>query len=81
GHGPDDRGQASLDQTLDWLDWLDGTIADCVRKGLTMNEAMAVKVPARFAALGVAKGEYERSVVHLYQRYEDAELAEVPVER
>lgn len=71
GHGPRDPSGRSLDQTLDWLDWLDGTLRDAVQKGLTMNEAMALPVPARFAALGVAQGEYERSVVHLYQRLED----------
>lgn len=81
GHGPKDAGSASLDQTLDWLDWLDGTLRDAVGRGLTMNEAMEIGIPARFAALGVAQGEYERSVVHLYQRLEDELLQEVPVQR
>lgn len=81
GHGPKDPSGASLDQTLDWLDWLDGTLRDAVSRGLTMNEAMEIVVPPRFAALGVAQGEYERSVVHLYQRLEDELLPEIPVQR
>lgn len=81
GHGPKDASGASLDQTLDWLDWLDGTLRDSVGRGLTMNEAMEIRVPARFTALGVAQGEYERSVVHLYQRLEDELLPEISVQR
>ncbi len=81
GHGPQDAKGASLDQTLDWLDWLDGTLRDAVARGLTMNEAMDLPVPSRFAALGVADGEYRRSVVHLYQTIEDEVLPAVEVTR
>lgn len=71
GHGPADPAGRSIIQTRDWLDWLDGTVREAVARGLTMNEAMATAIPARFAALGVARGEFERSVVHLYPRLED----------
>lgn len=81
GHGPQDPDGQSLDQTLDWLDWLDGTLRDAVARGLTMNEAMELPLPARFAALGVAHDEYRRSVVHLYQKIEDALLPDVDVTR
>lgn len=81
GHGPQDAEGASLDQTLDWLDWLDGTLRDAVARGLTMNEAMALPIPERFTALGVARGEYERSVSHLYQKLEDELLPDVEVTR
>jgi len=81
GHGPRDPKGAALDQTLDWLDWLDGTLRDAVAKGLTMNEAMALPMPPRFAALGVARGEFERSVSHLYQKLEDELLSDVDVTR
>jgi uncharacterized sulfatase len=81
GHGPQDPGGESLDQTLDWLDWLDGTLRDAVSRGLTMNEAMELPVPVRFAALGVAHDEYRRSVIHLYQKIEDEVLPDVEVTR
>ena len=71
GHGPADPGAAALDQTLDWLDWLDGTLREAVASGLTMNETMVLPIPPRFAALGVARTEFERSVVHLRARMEE----------
>ncbi len=81
GHGPVDPQGASLDQTLDWLDWLDGTLREAVARGLTMNEAMAAPIPARFAALGVARTEFERSVVHLRARMEEEILNGIPPDR
>jgi quinoprotein relay system zinc metallohydrolase 1 len=81
GHGPQDSKGASLDQTLDWLDWLDGTLRDCVSSGLTMNEAMQRPLPARFAAIGVAREEFQRSVVHLYPLLEEELIPSVEVDR
>jgi uncharacterized sulfatase len=81
GHGPLDPSGASIAQTLDYLDWLDGTLRDAVARGLTMNEAMALEIPARFLALDVVRTEYERSVVHLYPAYEQVELPAVEVSR
>lgn len=73
GHGPsDDRGE-SLVQTLDYLDWLDGSIREAITQGLTMNEAMTIEIPKRFNSLDVVRTEFERSVVHLYLQLE-AEL-------
>ena len=71
GHGPGDEKGESIDQTLDWLDWLDGSLRDAVERGWTMNEAMRTPIPPRFSNLAVGKTEFERSVVHLYQAYED----------
>ncbi len=72
GHGPSDDKDESLAQTGDYIDWLHGSISDSVMRGLTMNEAMALPIPARFEGLGVVRSEYERSVVHLYPSLEDA---------
>jgi uncharacterized sulfatase len=81
GHGPaDSRGEA-LDQTLDYLDWLDGTLRDAVRRGLTMNEAMLLPIPERFSILGVVREEFGRSVIHLYPGLENELFEAVPVER
>lgn len=79
GHGPGDEKSDSIDQTLDWLDWLEGSLKEAVDKGWTMNEAMRIEVPKRFAALAVAQDEFERSVVHLYQRYEDELFPEIQI--
>ena len=77
GHGPEDGRGESLEQTADWLDWLDGTLREAVAAGLTMNEAMTLPIPERLAALGVARTEFERSVVHLYPALEDALIPRV----
>ncbi|MEM1045356.1 MAG: quinoprotein relay system zinc metallohydrolase 1 [Pseudomonadota bacterium] len=79
GHGPADPKNDAILQTLDYLDWLDGSLRDAVQKGLTMTEAMAVPIPDRFAALGVVRSEFERSVVHLFERFEDELYESVPV--
>ncbi len=71
GHGPGDEKGEAIDQTLDWLDWLDGSLRDAVERGWTMNEAMQLPIPERFNSIAVGKTEFERSVVHLYQKYED----------
>ena len=79
GHGPQDASGESLEQTADWLDWLDGTLREAVGAGLTMNEAMLLPIPPRLEALGVARTEFERSVVHLYPRLEDELMPRVEV--
>jgi uncharacterized sulfatase len=81
GHGPLDRGQAALDQTRDWLGWLDGTLREALARGETMNEAALRPLPKRFSALGVAQLEYERSVMHLYPRLEAQMLTPVALVR
>lgn len=79
GHGPSDERGESLEQTADWLDWLETTLREAVAAGLTMNEAMLLPIPERFASLGVARTELERSVVHLYPVLEDALFPRVDV--
>jgi len=81
GHGPEDVSGESLEQTVDWLDWLDGTLRDAVSTGLTMNEAMLLPIPPRLASLGVARTEFERSVVHLYPGLEDELFPRIDVDR
>lgn len=79
GHGPSDPRDESLVQTLDYLDWLDGTIRDAASRGWTMNEAMAIEIPARFRVLDVVQTEFERSVVHLYLQLEEELMPLVPL--
>ncbi len=81
GHGPQDPRGESLEQTSDYLDWLGGTMEGAVDAGLTMNEAMALPIPERFAGLGVVRTEFERSVVHLYPALEERLLPVVDVRR
>jgi len=71
GHGLVDSSGASLEQTADYLDWLQRSLTKAASRGLTMNEAMALKIPDRFQSLDVVETEYQRSVVHLYLALED----------
>jgi len=78
GHGPfDPTPAAAIDQTRDWLDWVEKTLADAVAGGLDMVEAGAMPIPSRFAALKAARYELERSVAHLYPAMEAALLPRV----
>lgn len=74
GHGPVDTSpNAAIDQTRDWIDWLEPALRDAVAAGFTMVEAGAMPIPARFATLKSARYELERSVSHFYPALE-AEL-------
>ncbi len=71
GHGPVDTTPATaIDQTRDWLDWLEETLADAAGKGLDMVEAGDLPLPSRFAAMKAARYEMQRSVAHLYPALE-----------
>lgn len=81
GHGPSDAKGESIVQTGDYITWLDGSLREAVGLGLTMNEAMRLPIPPRFEGLGVARTEFERSVVHLYQALEDEIFPVIEVTR
>lgn len=71
GHGPlDAGGVAAIDQTRDWIDWLEPTLSAAVQSGLDMVEAGMIAIPDRFASLKFARYELQRSVSHLYPALE-----------
>ncbi len=63
-----------IGQTRDWLDWLDDTLNRAATSGMDMAEVMVLPLPERFAGLPLARSEFERSVTHLYSRYEQQTL-------
>lgn len=80
GHGPFDAGgMAAIDQTRDWIDWLEATLTQAVRDGLDMVEAGELPIPDRFAAMAAARYELQRSVSHLYPGLEAKLLPRVDV--
>ncbi|MDO7835653.1 quinoprotein relay system zinc metallohydrolase 1 [Sphingobium sp. HBC34] len=80
GHGPfDPGGRAAIDQTRDWIDWLDATLTQAVRDGIDMVEAGEIAIPGRFATMAAARYEVQRSVAHLYPALEAALLPRVDV--
>jgi len=81
GHGPVDPDGTSIKQTSAYLKWLDKTLRDAVSSGKTMNEAMALPIPAPHSELAFVRDEYIRSVVHLYRALEEELFAPVKVRR
>lgn len=77
GHGPVDTGGTSIAQTRDWLAWLRASLRQAVVEGKNMNEAGAMPIPARFAAMKVARYELQRSVSHFYPALEAEVFPEV----
>ena len=80
GHGLRDNNGGSLEQTADYIHWLEEGLSDAASLGFTMNEAMALPIPARFSSLDEVQTEYERSVVHLYLGLEDSLLPVMTVD-
>lgn len=77
GHGPVTHDGRAIAQTRDYLLWLDKALHDAARSGLDMTEVMQLPIPAEFAALSLARDEFQRSVVHLYPRIESGQLPQV----
>lgn len=80
GHGPFDAdGTAAIDQTRDWIDWLEATLTQAVQGGLDMVEAGELPIPERFANMAAARYELQRSVSHLYPGLEAMLMPRVDV--
>ncbi|NVK42836.1 MAG: quinoprotein relay system zinc metallohydrolase 1 [Oceanospirillaceae bacterium] len=77
GHGPLDREGRAVPQTDTYLDWLDGLLSASAEAGLTMNEVMQTPLDPRFADIALGRYELQRSVSHLYPRYEQRALEPV----
>ncbi len=69
-HGPVHTGTRGVDQTLDWINWLDQTLHASATQGLDLGEVLRLPLPTRFQHLAAQPAEYVRSVTHLYPRYE-----------
>lgn len=73
GHGPvDPTPDAAIDQTADWIGWLEPTLRAAVADGLGAVEAGNIPIPSRFATLKAARYELQRSVSHFYPAFEAA---------
>jgi len=73
-HGPVHSGTQGVDQTLDWLQWLDDRLRHSAAQGLDMAEVLRLPIPARFATWAALKAEYARNVTTLYPAYENNTL-------
>ena len=73
-HGPVHSGTRGVDQTLDWLQWLDTRLRQSAAQGLDISEVLRLPIPERFARWAALNAEYARNVTSLYPVYEGAQL-------
>ena len=76
-HGPVHTGTQGVDQTLDWLQWLDARLRESAAQGLDIAEVLALPIAPRFAHWAALAEEYARNVTTLYPDYEARQLAPV----
>ena len=74
GHGAPSMGNMALQQTRDYLAWLDEALTRAASEGWSMTEVTAMDIPSRFDALEGSRYELTRTVTHLYPAYEKAAL-------
>jgi quinoprotein relay system zinc metallohydrolase 1 len=78
GHGPyDPTPSAAIDQTADWLSWLERALHAAAAQGMDMVEAGDMPIPPRFAHVAAARYELQRSVSRFYPALEAQVLPRV----
>jgi uncharacterized sulfatase len=66
GHGPVTEGHTAIEQTRDYLTWLEQTLVSAADQGLVEAEVIGLPIAAPFDQLAVVQEEFIRSVSHLY---------------
>ena len=75
-HGPLAQGLQGIEQTRDWLQWLEQYMQDNAAQGVDLSELLRQLPPARFAQWAAQPAELQRSLVQWYPGYERRALAE-----
>ena len=73
-HGPLSRGDVAIDQTLDYLNWLDALFSSSAKAGKESVDVMNTPIPERFKSWAAMPAEFVRNVTHLYPSYEEKSL-------
>jgi quinoprotein relay system zinc metallohydrolase 1 len=73
-HGPVHTGTRGLQQTREFLQWLDASFTRWAAQGWDMNEVLRATPPEAFTRWAAWPAEYTRNVAHLYPAYERAAL-------
>ena len=73
-HGPVHADLRGLNQTLDWLNWLEQRLSQSAAQGLDLGEVLRQPIPERFQGWAAMPAEYVRSVTYLYPKHELAAL-------
>lgn len=73
-HGPVSWGSEAIEQTLDYLNWLDKRLAEAAEMGEEINDVMKKGAPERFRNFAAYPAEFYRNVTNLYPVYEKEAL-------
>lgn len=76
-HGPVRADAHALDQTREYLTWLDARLSHAAQSGLEMVDVLRSPVPAPYRNWAAINTEYARNVTHLYPNYEVQSLQQV----
>jgi quinoprotein relay system zinc metallohydrolase 1 len=79
GHGPAENSARAIDQTRKWITEVDQIISAAFERGLDMTEAFQLPLPLWTSTIALARYEFERTVMHLYPKFEAARLPQVGV--
>ncbi len=69
-HGPYSKGLEGIEQTKEYLTWLDQSFKNAALQGMDISEVLRLPVPYKFRGFAALKPEYLRNVTHLYPTYE-----------
>lgn len=72
GHGPISTNKEPFDQVKRYLIYLDKTLRNSAKEGLSVFEILQLPKPKEFANLAMIEDEFERSVINLYPKYENS---------
>ena len=70
GHGPAEDSGRGIEQTRQWLEAIEGIVRDAFEKGLDVTEAITLPLPSWTEKIALARYEFERTVMHLYPKFE-----------
>jgi uncharacterized sulfatase len=71
GHGPISREKEPFNQVKRYLTYLDETLKNAAKEGLSVFEILQAPKPKEFANIAMIEDEFERSVINLYPKYEN----------
>lgn len=71
GHGPVTMDHRPLAQMKSYLQWLDKTLTDAAKAGLSMTEVIRLPISAEFDSIQLTRTEFVKTVAHLYPKYEE----------
>jgi uncharacterized sulfatase len=74
GHGPVVTDARAIEQTRDYLVWLEATVRQAADRGRDLTEVIATPIPPQFAAIPLVHHEFSRSVIHLFPALEQQAL-------